>query len=122
MPHNIPARKQLHFALLHRHIVDALHEQKDYDTALAIAALLDAGRFEVIAEFSRYDDGDYDPLSLHYRVELALPDGTWTPLVRVHHSRVAVTDDEARMELAAVMAQHGIGIPDDVSELDDGAA
>lgn len=114
MPHYIPRRKRLHFSLLYAYIVDALHQQLTYETALAIASLLDAGRFDVIAEFSRDADGEPDPLTLHYRVELDAPEGDRQPLVRVHYSHLGVSDDEARMELAATL---GIGIPDDISEI-----
>jgi len=104
--------------LLREFMLAALYDQKDADLALRIAAHLDAGRFDVMARYDLDDDGQPDLSSLTYVVELQLSDGH-APLCAVHYTRLGVTDDEAEMELVATLAQHGIGIPDDLSELDE---
>jgi len=103
--------------LLREYIVAALYDQKDADLALRIAAHLDAGRFDVMSRFDLDDDDQPDPKSLTYVVVVEVSDGR-AQLCAVHYTRLGVSDDEAVMELQAILAQHGVGIPDDVSELD----
>jgi len=105
--------------LLRKYIVAAVQDLPDPDDRSYIAALLDAGRYDVMAEFDLNEDDQPDPRGCWYKVVLNQSDGTIVPLVRVHYTRLGVTDDEAEMELACVLAQQEHGIPDDISELDE---
>lgn len=103
--------------LLYEYIVVALKDQT-IGRQLAIATLLDLGEFDVMTEFELGDDGQPDWRTCTYRVDLRCSDGP-APLVSVHYSRLAISDEEAREELALTLAQHGVGIPDDLSSLDE---
>lgn len=111
-------RRDVQRRLLDEFILDAIKDQKPEDQ-LYIAALLDAKRYDVISEFDLDEDGQPDPHALWYRINLHQADGSRVGLVRVHYTRLAITDEEAEIELLATLAQHGIGIPDDLSELDE---
>jgi len=80
----------IHWRLLRGHILDALHRQKDYETAEVLAQHLDKGDWRGVAEFKLDDDDRLDLNSLTYRIDIRDDTGEWVPLCYVHWSRLGL--------------------------------
>ena len=108
-------RRQVSEVLLREHIVAALYGQRTYDVAVAAAHALDAGSFRVM---TRLDVDDATGAGLEYVVELEIEPDRFAVLCAIHWSRLGLTEQDRHDEVACLLAQNGVGIPDDLSELD----
>ena len=99
----------IHYRLLRAHIVDALHRQKDYETAKVLAQHLDKGEWRGIAEFKLDDDDRIDPDSLVYRIDIRDDADTWVPLCYVPWRRLGLEWADVLFELKSLQRQHAEG-------------
>jgi hypothetical protein len=120
----MPSREETEqfWTKLHEVISWALHrlkEQEGEGIALAVADRLDRRELRVMTECDI--DGDGEPVlgSLWYRVDVRTDQGGWIELCKAHSQVLGVSEENARDEIRMTALQHGIGIPDDASSLDD---
>jgi hypothetical protein len=75
------------------------------------------GDYRIMADVHLDHDDVPDPDTLTYHVDLAVSDGGWARLCSVDARLLPVTEQDRADEIRLVLAQHGIGIPDDASSL-----
>jgi hypothetical protein len=98
--------------------VQAAIQQQPPEVAAAIRTLMDAEQFRLQGHVDMDDQGQPDRDSFKYVVQVPAPDGGWLTVCRVHHSLIGLPADVVQAEVDTLLLQHGIGIPDDASELD----
>jgi len=94
--------------------------KKDHaeEAARTVAEQLDRQQFRLMTNVDVGSDGEPVADSLFYRVEVAFA-GDWVPLVEAHWSALGVSEAGAADEARWAGLQHGLGVPDDASELTD---
>lgn len=93
---------------MREYIEQTILSQKDRRTALGIARLLDAGKFDIIAWFDLDQAGQPIPDSLVYRVDLLAADG-WTTLCTVDWRLLGLEMVDVHHELRNTLRQHAEG-------------
>jgi len=88
------------------------------ELAVVIACRLDAGKWRLRTSTDLKDDGDLDPETLWFHVEVELDNDGWLPLCGARWSELGVSEESAREETRWTALQNGIGVPDDLSDLD----
>jgi hypothetical protein len=90
------------------------------ETALAMARQIDAGEWQLMTEVDVDADKQPIPGSLKFRVDIYLPGfGVWEEFLAVKAWVLGVSPELEAAEAAMTALQHGVGIPDDLSGLDD---
>jgi hypothetical protein len=92
-------------------------DQAGVELGVAIAQRLDAGEYRVTTSLELGADGQPDPLSLRFHV-LVEADNGLLELCSARWSALGVPEDGAREEARWTSLQNGIGVPADLSELD----
>jgi hypothetical protein len=90
------------------------------ETAVAMAQQFDAGNYRVATEVDLDDDQKPVPGSLMFRIDIWVPSAdefVWFAIAKA--SALGVSPEMEASEAAMTLLQHGIGVPDDLSELDD---
>jgi hypothetical protein len=98
------------FQRLRPYLQDALLEQKDKRTALAIARKLDRDQWRAIAQFDVVGD-DFDQVdlnSLSFRVDVEVSDG-WATLCTIHWSNLGLEWGDVTAAWDEVVRQHREG-------------
>jgi hypothetical protein len=75
------------------------------------------GAYRIMADVHLDHDDVPDPDTLTYHVDLAVSDGGFERLCSVDARLLPVSDADRADEIRLLLAQHGIGIPDDASSL-----
>jgi hypothetical protein len=104
--------------LLDAYVLLALESHRP-EIKIKLAKLMDAGQYRLMCHVDVDEDGQPDPNTLTYAVEILVSDGGWATLCTVHHSLLGLPDDEVIAEAESLMWQHGVGIPDDASSITD---
>jgi hypothetical protein len=100
--------------------VEAAIKAQPADIAVMGAEMMDSGRYRLQCHIGFDEEGRADPNTLTYLVQLPIAGGGgWATLCRVHHTLLGLPDEEVIAEAESVLWQHGIGIPDDASEITD---
>jgi hypothetical protein len=90
------------------------------ETALAMAQQIEDGQWRLMTEIDMDADKQPIPGSLKFRVDIHVPSiDDWEEWLAVKASYLGVTPELEAAEAAWTLRQHGIGIPDNLSELDD---
>jgi hypothetical protein len=97
-------------ARLRPYLHDALLQQKDKPTALAIARKLDRGEWRAVTDFEVVGDDldEVDLHSLHFRVEVLVSDG-WATLARIHWSNLGLEWADVQLFWDQAVRQHREG-------------
>jgi hypothetical protein len=98
----------IHERLLRAYIKHALEGQKDEWTALHIARKLDAGDWRIISTFLPDLDGQPDPETLAYRVEVQCSDG-WAELCTIAWQLLCLEWADVMLEVDTTRQQHAEG-------------
>jgi hypothetical protein len=99
------------FQRLRPYLQDALLEQKDKRTALAIARKLDRDQWRAIAHFDVVGDevDQVDLNSLAFRIDVEVSDG-WATLCTIHWSNLGLEWSDVTTAWDEVVRQHREGI------------
>jgi hypothetical protein len=100
----------VNFQRLRPYLQDALLEQKDKRTALAIARKLDRDQWRAIAQFDVVGDDldEVDLNSLNFRIDVEVSDG-WATLCTVHWSNLGLEWADVEAAWDEVVRQHREG-------------
>jgi hypothetical protein len=101
----------VNFQRLRPYLQDALLEQKDKRTVLAIARRLDRDEWRAIAQFDVVGD-DLDQVdlnSLNFRIDVEVSDG-WATLCTIHWSNLGLEWADVEAAWEEVKRQHREGI------------
>jgi hypothetical protein len=98
----------IHYRKLREYIDQSILAQKDRRTALGIAQLLDAGKFDIISHFDVDQDGQPIPNSLRYRVDVLAADG-WATLCTADWQLLGLEWADVEYELRNTLRQHEEG-------------
>ena len=85
---------------------------------LVVAEQLDRGNWRLMTRADLDADDQPDLATLWYRVDVEWC-GEWVELVAAHWRALGVSEESARDEARWTALQNGIGLPDDLSGLDD---
>jgi hypothetical protein len=85
--------------------------------ALALAEQLEQGRYRLMTRLDIGEDGQPDIGSLWFVVEVEWF-GAWVELVEARWPVFGISEESAREEARWTALQNGLGLPDDLSELD----
>jgi hypothetical protein len=94
--------------LLRHYIERALRGQKDMVTAAAIAVKLDAGEWRIISSFVPDLEGQPDPDTLAYRVEVHVHDG-WAELCTIEWKLLALEWADVLHVVENTQRQYAVG-------------
>ena len=94
-----------------------LKEQFGEDAAVAVADLMEQGRYRLMTRLDIGEDGLPDVESLWFAVEVEWF-GAWIELVEARWSVFGISEESAREEARWTALQNGIGVPADLSGLD----
>ena len=86
---------------------------------LVVAEQLDRGNWRLMTRVDLDPDDQPDVDTLWFRVEVEWYGGEWVELVAAHWRALGVSEESARDEARWTALQNGIGLPDDLSGLDD---
>jgi hypothetical protein len=90
------------------------------ETALAMAQQFEDGQYRLMTELDMDADKQPMPGSLKFRVDIWVPGiDEWEEFAAIKPSALGVPAHLAEEEARMTALQHGIGIPDDLSGLDD---
>jgi hypothetical protein len=100
----------VNYQRLRPYLEDALREQKDKRTALALARKLDRDQWRAVAQFDVVGD-DLDQVdldSLSFRIDVEVSDG-WATLCTVHWTRLGLEWSDVTTAWDEVVRQHREG-------------